>query len=69
MLNTTRKTDEPRISRATFLNAHNFLEMVKRSPTLTPQQKRTLRGQALHGDLEGAMRGYKTLVCIKEGSR
>ncbi len=35
--------------------------MALRAAKLTPQQFRTLKGQALAGDLEGAIRGLKKI--------
>ena len=48
----------------------NMLEVSKfiRSLTkykLSKQQKRTLRGQALSGDLEGAKKGLEKLTAVK----
>lgn len=40
----------------------NFKDIVRRSKTLTFQQKSTLIGQAKAGDLAGAWKGYKNLV-------
>lgn len=39
-----------------------FLQLLKKTPNLTPQQYRTLRGQAVHGDLAGAEKGYARLM-------
>lgn len=55
-----------RVSRYGYLRAQNFLRMIGKSKSLTPQQKATLRGQALHGDLDGAMRGYEKIVTVRE---
>ena len=38
-----------------------FIRMLKTAP-ITGQQKRTLRGLALHGDMEGAVNGLNTLM-------
>lgn len=43
-----------------YLKAAMILRHIKVS-RLTPQQKRTLRGQALHGDIEGAWKGFERL--------
>ena len=45
-----------------FLSVDNFLGIIRRSKVLTSQQKSTLRGQALHGDLEAAYVGYQILM-------
>lgn len=48
---------------ARFARAHTFIQRMKRSMgTLTPQQFRTLRGQALAGDVAGAEKGYEKLM-------
>lgn len=53
-----------RPSREDYLRAYPFLKMLRRS-SLTPQQKATLRGQALHGDLSGAWAGYGRLTSVR----
>lgn len=58
------KAKGTRVSLEDYQRAQTFLTMVKRSRTLTPQQKSTLRGQALHGDIEGARKGYARLVNV-----
>ena len=41
-----------------YRRAHSFLTRLKRYDyCLTSQEYRTLRGQALHGDIDGASRG------------
>lgn len=44
-----------------------FIEILKLYP-LTKQQLKTLRGQALAGDLEGAQRGLETIMTRREGN-
>lgn len=39
-----------------------FLRLLRNTPNLTPQQFRTLRGQAIHGDIAGAEKGYARLM-------
>ena len=39
-----------------------FMEMVRKSKALTPQQKATLCGQAKAGDLAGACQGYERMM-------
>lgn len=39
-----------------------FIKLLKNTPYLTPQQYRTLRGQAINGDLAGAEKGYARLM-------
>lgn len=58
-----------RPSRSRWLAAKTFLDQIAKSRTLTHQQKATLRGQAIHGDLEGAIRDYAKLCGrkVKEG--
>ena len=51
-------TESDRVGRYGYLRINSFLTQIKHSKTLTPQQKRTLWGQATHGDLDRAMRGY-----------
>lgn len=48
-----------------FMAIRQFLKALKGSQ-LTAQQKRTLRGQAVAGDLEGALKGYQRLLRAKE---
>ena len=55
-----------RVSREAYARAQSFLNMIRTSKTLTNQQKATLRGQAIHGDLEGAMKGYQRLVNVRD---
>ena len=62
-----RNAESDRVGRYGYLRINNFLNQIKQSKTLTPQQKRTLWGQATHGDLDGAMRGYAQLVSVREG--
>ena len=42
----------------------NFIKYLK-SLNLTKQQKRTLKGQALNGDLKGAKKGLARLLEVK----
>lgn len=46
--------------------AHNFTGIIKASKVLNYQQKATLCGQANHGDLEGAFRGYERIMRMGE---
>lgn len=39
-----------------------FTAMVKKTSVLTWQQKQTLCGQAMHGDLAGARQGYERMM-------
>ena len=46
-----------------YLHAHRFIEHMKQvKKYLTTQQYRTLRGQALAGDVDGAEKGLMKLV-------
>lgn len=45
-----------------YARAQAFRNILKQSNELTTQQKRTLYGQAIHGDLDGAWKGYKALM-------
>lgn len=53
------------LTREDYMRAHAFTVIVNDSPTLTAQQKRTLIGQARHGDLEGAQKGYQKLTSVR----
>lgn len=59
-----RYPDETRLKHDAlrFSSVKNFLNIIGHSKILTAQQKRTLRGQALHGDLDGAWKGYQTIM-------
>ena len=45
-----------------FAVIRGFMETVKRSTVLTPQQKNILCGQAKAGDLKGAQKGYEKII-------
>ncbi len=48
---------------AAYRTAKPFLDTLRiYSRTLTRQQLRTLKGQALAGDLQGAMKGLRKLI-------
>lgn len=48
-------------------SAQAFLRVLgKHKRTLTRQQLKTLRGQALGGDPQGAMRGLKTILTRRD---
>lgn len=50
-------------SRRAYANAADFLRQLrKHHRRLTRQQIRTLRGQALHGDIIGAYEGLNTIL-------
>ena len=50
-------------SRRAYANAADFLRQLrKHHHELTRQQVKTLRGQALHGDICGAYQGLHTLL-------
>lgn len=51
----------PSVRKAEPPGPYMFIRILRKS-ALTPQQKQTLRGQALNGDLDGAMRGYDRLL-------
>ena len=53
---------EDRVGRYGYLRAQNFLGLIKRSKVLTYQQKQDIWKQAVHGDLEGAMRTYEKIM-------
>ena len=61
--NRTTSTNSP--SKAKGSDLWVFIQELKHSG-LTPQQKRTLRGQAIVGDLEGAKKGFQTLMRRKQ---
>ena len=54
-----------------YVKALNFIRKLGRERRrLTTQQMRTLRGQALNGDIDGAMRGLGMLLLkYQEGNR
>lgn len=46
------------------MNAAAALKEIRRNKRwMTTQQMRTIKGQVLSGDIEGAMRGMNKLVC------
>lgn len=46
-----------------YLKAHWFLRTLKKhNPKLTGQEFKTLRGQALAGDIEGATKGLERIL-------
>lgn len=45
-----------------YCRAKPFIDMVMSSKLLTRQEKHTLRGQALHGDLAAARKGYENII-------
>ncbi len=50
-----------------YLQAHGFLKLLKKyNSKLTRQQFKTLRGQALAGDIDGAVKGLETIL-YREG--
>ena len=63
----TTFSQEDDADRYNYIRCKNFRGMLNASKTLTAQQKATLWGQARKGDLDGAMRGYKKLVSVREG--
>ena len=65
MYKTEEKVND-RVGAYGYLRINNFLNMLKHSKILTYQQKRILWGQATHGDLDGAMRGYQQLASVRE---
>lgn len=46
---------------------YKLLKAIHKSP-LTAQQKRTIRGQVLAGDVEGAKKGFEKLMRGRGGS-
>lgn len=48
-----------------FVAVNKFIRALRGSQ-LTAQQKRTLKGQALGGDLQGALKGYQRLLSAKK---
>lgn len=51
-----------------FVEVNRFIKSLK-SARLTAQQKRTLKGQALAGDLEGAQKGMEALLRRQQQNR
>jgi len=50
----TRKTD--------LVDVMRMIRDARQRGTLTKQQAQTIKGQALHGDPDGAMRGLETIL-------
>jgi len=51
-----------------YLAAHKFLEMLKRHDgEITRQEYKTLRGQAIAGDIEGATKGLDQILYGRNG--
>lgn len=51
-----------------YIKANNFLTALKRhDEDLTQQEYKTLRGQALAGDVEGAIKGLERILSRKTG--
>ena len=48
-----------------FVAVNRFVKTLRGSQ-LTAQQKGTLKGQAVAGDLEGALKGYQRLLSAKK---
>lgn len=48
-----------------FVAINKFIKTLRGSQ-LTAQQKRTLKGQAVAGDLQGALKGYQRLLSAKK---
>ena len=62
-----RGAKTPPIGRRAYANAAQFLARLKvYRDILTYQQWRTLRGQALSGDIEGAEKGLIKIIRRKE---
>lgn len=49
-------------SRLPYAEINRFIKRLETCYTLSKQQKRTLRGQALNGDLEAAEKGLRKLL-------
>lgn len=45
---------------------YQTIKMIQKTKELTQQQKRTLTGQCLAGDIQGAIKGYTRLLRRKE---
>ena len=60
-----RMPDRENVSRESlrYLRAHDFIKhLYKCKSHMTRQELLTLRGQALKGDIDGAMRGLGTIM-------
>ena len=56
------------LSPEAYVKAHDFLKRLRDvSDLLTVQQMRTLRGQALSGDIDGAVKGLGRILLRLEG--
>lgn len=51
-----------------FEEVNRFIKSLKRTQ-LTAQQKRTLKGQAIAGDLKGAQKGMEALLRRQQQNR
>lgn len=57
------KSREVRQAANVYLRANAFLNVLRgRLDVITMQEFRTLRGQALHGDIEGAEKGLHRIL-------
>lgn len=57
------KSREVRQAANVYLKAHGFLNILRgHLDDITMQEFRTLRGQALHGDIEGAEKGLHRIL-------
>lgn len=57
------KSREVRAAANVYLRAHTFLTVLRgHLDAITMQEFRTLRGQALHGDIEGAEKGLHRIL-------
>ena len=45
-----------------YIRAKNFLDTLKKCAVLTSQERSTLKGQALHGDIDGAIKGLERIL-------
>ena len=62
-MNNTEMEAEVRYDANAYVKANRFLSMLKKHVyEITPQEYRTLRGQAISGDLEGAQKGLLKIL-------
>ena len=59
---------EKKPSPAAYIGAHAFLKLLRAYQSrLTAQQMRTLRGQAIAGDVDGAVKGLGRMLLRRDG--
>ena len=58
-----RRREDEKIIPMQYLKVNNFLDRMRRAEKLMSHQEfMTLRGQAIHGDIEGAEKGFRKIL-------